>query len=204
MLVEISGDKLIFPPSCACCGGQSQTGLVATATRVTGVRVVRTSSKTWQFPYCHRCLRHVSEVQSSIERLNSIQSGGCGLAVLTFILAVIVGFSSSSFPLFLLIATLTTTATVVICTILRNGERERLEQVLPGLMSGSCTCPDSAVSYLGWYGRCHSFEVQSEQYAFAFMRANLQKLTNVDPATWNRLHDGQPPVVQQQARKFTS
>lgn len=204
MLVEIFGDRTTFPPFCACCGEPAQTTFVATATRVTGVRVVRTSAKTWQFPYCHRCVNHVAAFDLSVRRLSGIQNAGCGIAVAIVVLAIFVGFASGSFPVFLLIALLATAGTGIICSLLRSGERERLQMELPTLMTVTCTCHYAAVGYLGWQGHRHSFDVASNRYAFAFMQANLQKLVNVDPAVWNWLHQGQPPIIQQTARKFTS
>lgn len=59
MLVQLSARQITFPRMCACCGGAPNTTYAATATRVTGKRVVRTQSASWSFPYCNHCLAHV-------------------------------------------------------------------------------------------------------------------------------------------------
>jgi len=55
-------------------------------------------------------------------------------------------------------------------------------------MCGSnCVCLQKAVSYLGWQGSCHMFEIVSSGYALAFMMANQSKLVNVKPEVWQWL-----------------
>src|SRR5262245_31150848 len=59
MRIDLSGHKFVFPQRCACCGGMPQTTLSASASRSTGKRVVHTTTKSWDFPYCHKCVAHV-------------------------------------------------------------------------------------------------------------------------------------------------
>ena len=59
MRVAISAREIIIPRVCACCGGAAETTVDAAATRVSGRRVVRTTTKAWSFPYCNRCAHHV-------------------------------------------------------------------------------------------------------------------------------------------------
>jgi hypothetical protein len=48
-----------FPHLCACCGAPPETQYSASYTRVTGKRVIRTQTATWNFPYCNNCIAHV-------------------------------------------------------------------------------------------------------------------------------------------------
>ena len=56
MRVEVSGYRLLFPPSCACCGDAPETMLQAS---VTNQNARPPQTKTWQIPYCSSCRRHV-------------------------------------------------------------------------------------------------------------------------------------------------
>jgi len=47
-----------MPPVCACCGGASTTAVPVSAVRVRGKRVIRTTTSTWEFPFCGRCCEH--------------------------------------------------------------------------------------------------------------------------------------------------
>src|SRR4051812_13022499 len=59
MRVDVSGHKFSFPHECVCCGGAPQTILSVSASRSTGTKVVHTSSRSWDFPYCRQCMTHV-------------------------------------------------------------------------------------------------------------------------------------------------
>ena len=65
-----------------------------------------------------------------------------------------------------------------------------LVRLAKGLCTSDCLGFRPAVRYLGWYGTCHSFEIQSESYAFAFMKANERKLVNVHPVVQAKLAAG--------------
>lgn len=56
------------------------------------------------------------------------------------------------------------------------------------ICSPDCACIQTAVSYLGWDGSRHIFEIVSTTYANSFMVANLKKLVNVSPEAWDWLH----------------
>jgi hypothetical protein len=59
MHVHVSARRVAFPHHCACCGAPPNTQYIASHTRVTGTRVVRTHSASWQVPYCAGCIAHV-------------------------------------------------------------------------------------------------------------------------------------------------
>ncbi|HUD23452.1 MAG TPA: hypothetical protein VMQ60_11465 [Acidobacteriaceae bacterium] len=47
--------------------------------------------------------------------------------------------------------------------------------------SESCVNIDRAVTYLGWQGTLHRFEIASQRFACNFMAANQSKLVNLTP-----------------------
>lgn len=64
--VKVSAVVLHWPTCCVCCCGTADTTLPVSAERESGVKVIRTQSKTWAIPYCTRCLAHMkgpAEVQ---------------------------------------------------------------------------------------------------------------------------------------------
>ncbi len=58
--VVVSARKLNWPPSCCCCLSQATTQMRLTATRTTGIKVIRTDKRAWDVPYCAACVAHVS------------------------------------------------------------------------------------------------------------------------------------------------
>src|SRR5205085_4176030 len=57
--VQISARIIRWPGICACCGRHADTAIEISSTRTTGKRVIRTQTKSWEVPYCHRCVRHI-------------------------------------------------------------------------------------------------------------------------------------------------
>src|SRR4051794_14872358 len=54
--VQVSARLLNIPQACCCCGMHGvDTRFRAIATRTTGKRVIRTDSRSWDFPLCNRC-----------------------------------------------------------------------------------------------------------------------------------------------------
>ncbi len=59
MEVAVSANTISIPPKCACCGERPDRDVPVSASRTTGVRVVRTATSTFSFPYCNQCLAHI-------------------------------------------------------------------------------------------------------------------------------------------------
>jgi len=59
--VMISGQLISLPRQCICCGGTADHEMTATAKRKTGKRVVRTQTRSFQFPYCTACAKHAEK-----------------------------------------------------------------------------------------------------------------------------------------------
>ncbi|HZU43096.1 MAG TPA: hypothetical protein VE994_10520, partial [Terriglobales bacterium] len=60
------------------------------------------------------------------------------------------------------------------------------------LCSANCVTVDRAVSYLGWYGSLHQFQIISQRFARDFMLANQSKLVNLSPEAQNILGANNP------------
>jgi hypothetical protein len=171
MKIEVSGHKFNFPHKCACCGATPDTSLPASATRSTGKKVVHTDSKSWDFPYCSRCVKHVQASKSAAVVLSIV-------VLASVILAVIVGSKSTgSFGLLAVIAGLILAVATYTKLILRA----------KSICVPSCSTVNVGVKYHGWQGTRHVFEVSSANYSTDFMVANQTKLVNVPPEVWQRL-----------------
>ena len=171
MKIEVSGHKFNFPHKCACCGENPDTCLSASASRSTGKRVVHTDSKSWDFPYCSRCVGHVRASRSAVTTLSA-------LILVSVILALIVGAKSTgSIGLLVAIAGI-----ILACTIY-----SKLLRSAKSMCVATCSTVDSGVKYLGWHGIRHVFEIASTNYSTDFMVANQTKLVNVPPDVWQWL-----------------
>ncbi len=189
MRVDVSGYKFTFPYQCACCGSAPQTTLTASASRSTGKRVVHTSSKSWDFPYCAGCIEHVRTArQAGKTRDYSIGASVLGTIALFFsplyfysIIVAIVGIPIGFYVY-------------------------KKQMVSARCMCGlACVAVQSAVTYYGWQGTCHMFDIASPSYALVFMVANQSKLVNVTPKVWQWLQAngfGISPSQPQSARRF--
>lgn len=191
MRVDVSGHKFVFPQQCACCGGSPETALTAVASRTTGTRVEHTTSKSWDFPYCGRCIHHVKAAESATGSRRVLT----GIAL---IVAVVLWVASGSFFLGLLVAACGVAGGVFF--------HKNLMQRARGMCCADCVCVERAVGYVGWQGACHMFEIASPPYALAFMAANVKKLVNVQPEVWQWLQaNGYAPQMHQpqSARRYT-
>src|SRR5262245_57785136 len=54
-----AASRIDWPQCCPCCLGPAAASMELVSTRVEGVRVIRTNSKSWVVPYCNRCLAHI-------------------------------------------------------------------------------------------------------------------------------------------------
>ena len=171
MRVELSGHKFEFPQECACCGAAPQTTLLASASRSTGREVVHTTSKSWDFPYCARCAKHVQDSKGATMPAWSI-------IVCSIILAIIVGFNAPLIWAFL----------VAIVGIAGGvaAYKKLMTEAKRGCVP-NCSSVQSAVTYSGWQGTRHTFDIASTNYATKFMVANRSKLVNVTPEVWEWL-----------------
>jgi hypothetical protein len=171
MHIDVSGHNFVFPRKCACCDATADTELPTSATRSTGKRVVHTRTNVWDFPYCHRCVRHVTSIEAakSLGRMLAILSLCLGL-----LLAFILGAASG-----LIIGLLGIVATGIIRRRGINGAR--------ALCGTDCVCVGRAMAYLGWHGTLHHIDIVSTRYAGEFILANRTKLVNLSAQAQNLL-----------------
>lgn len=162
MIVELSARKLAFPRLCPCCGAVADGEIKLVASRTTGKRVIHTTSHAWNFPYCSRCLAHVSAWEAV---------GAPGLIVLAILLAL--GGLAIHVGM--------TIAVIVLAIVVINMQLSRERERVRGTCPPECLQPDRAVKYLGWNGSVQTFDVASPQFAAAFVSLNSGKLINDTP-----------------------
>jgi hypothetical protein len=192
MRVDVSGYKFIFPRQCACCGAIPQTTLTAWASKSTGTRVVHTTSKSWDFPYCNQCTHHVRAARKAVTTSRF-------MTIVSLVVAGYFYFCTSALDIGLIVG-IGGTASAIFTYIYLMAKAK-------GMCSPHCACVWMAVGYLGWYGTLQKFEFVSSEYALAFMVANQSKLVNVRPEVWQWLHAngyGASPYQPQSARRYMS
>src|SRR5579862_5573633 len=133
MKVDVSGQKFVFPQTCACCGSWPHTTFAAVASKTTGSRVVRTQSKSWDFPYCGSCICHVSKARTATNVSGTI-------AALAVVAAVVAGFSG-------LLAISVVVAAAGISGAIYS--YHKLMGQARALCSPNCASVECAVKYLG-------------------------------------------------------
>src|SRR5262249_36844694 len=152
MRVYISARKLAFPTLCACCLQAADSQWIATATRTSGKRVVRTQSRRYAFPYCTRCVSH-------LQLWESADSGLVLIATLSLFGALFVWFAlnfAAAVGLFVVGS--------LIGAIFRQSRRGKADS----MTSTGCVASKNAVSYLGWDGSIQMFDFASEDFAAEF------------------------------------
>lgn len=169
MLVEVSGQRFVFPQQCACCGGLSNTTLQAAHSKTWGKRVIHTKTWSWTFPYCTACSDHIRSY-----------SYAPAMAVLFALIVIVSGavtgssitWSEEALGYVLMIGIVLTIAAGIVGYI-RQSRKARAK------CFETCVYVGPAVTYVNWYGSVHSFNIVSSKYAALFMLANAKKLVNV-------------------------
>lgn len=156
--ITVSAQLHNVPFMCACCGGPPDMHEASVATRTTGKRVVRTDTRSLNFPYCARCVGH-----NRLYRTAPVAFIGvwvlvtallAGLTV-PFFIALLLGLGSGF------------------------GALAYVHHRAGGQCSPSCVNADSLIRFIGWYGSAISIYIPSQRYALAFMLANQDKLVNL-------------------------
>ena len=174
MLVEVSAKRINIPRTCMCCGGPPDIEIPLVASKSRGTRVVRTSTNTWNFPYCTDCARHA-------EAWPSPSYGG--ELLVSLIVGGIVGFVGShggEDPAGITYGIAGFLSLFVFLAILENVVfMPRKQAVVRAMMRPSCAAPAWAARYVGWHGTRESFDFVSADYAVAFAMQNADKLVNL-------------------------
>lgn len=163
MRVSLSGYKFIFPAKCACCSGRADVELAISAARFSGKRVVHSNTKVWDVPYCNHCLNHIKTISEAAIVAR-------GLMILAAVVACALWFFVAA-SIGLLVGILG----IVGAIIARNHKIAEARS----MSSPTCASAEAAISYLGWYGTVHQFEIGSLDFAREFMVANQSKLVNL-------------------------
>ncbi|WP_394823165.1 hypothetical protein [Pendulispora albinea] len=157
--IEVSGAVLTFPRLCACCGRPPDPELVVWASRTRGVKLVHSRTKTWTFPCCAECARHMNEWYDGSVALRAFLVAG---ACIAFVVLVAGGIAE---------ALAVAAAAIALGYAARTIARRRAA----ALMSPQCACAWSPVQYLGWNGTLHAFFIAQHGYATAFVDANAHR-----------------------------
>lgn len=163
MNVSVSGYQFTFPGKCAGCSAHADGQLSIAASKSSGKRVVHTKTQVWDVPYCSRCLNHLKAVNQAAQVAKT-------LGFLSVVIGCIICFFVAAY-IGIPIGILGIIATIVI----RNQKMTQARS----MCSASCASVGSAISYLGWYGTLHHFEISSLDFAREFMLANQRKLVNL-------------------------
>lgn len=163
MRVEVSAVTLQMPEECACCGAPPDADLTISAEKSWGKRVIHSEAKTWDIPYCCRCLEHS-------RRRWDAGSFARTATVTSLVVALFVGYLTGWYWGLGLGITLIVLTIVYFRRLLRRAE---------SFKSSECTSLHQAVSYVGWSGTLHSFEMKSKKFAHHFMLSNQNKLVNL-------------------------
>lgn len=157
MRIELSGRTFHFPPECVCCGSVASTEFVASATKTRGKRTVTSTTREWRFPSCAACEAHRATYGSA--NLPAFFS-----VLLGVVLAVVLWWWL--FPIGVV------TAVLLVQSAHSKAESERSEK---------CVTASAPARFVGWQGTVHVFDVQSTDYARAFLALNSHKAVNIRP-----------------------
>ena len=191
MRVEVSGRQFTFPPICACCGNPANTNFTVSATKTTGKKVVKTSTNTWDFPYCAHCISHINAAKNA-SSMSTLVGVGSVLLALFFCYSVAMWFGTFVFI-----------AGIVGAVVLHS----KLMAQAKAMSNAQCACIKEAVAFLDWDGARQVFEITSPNYALAFMVANSRKLVNLSSYARQLLESnghGNHTNDQQSGRRFRS
>lgn len=163
--VEVSARKVTVPYLCPCCCGVADTALAVSFTRITGVRVMRETTRELDFPYCSRCVRH-SSWWAAVWRAAGATLA-CG-AMISAVLGAAIGAGAGVGAAMLSIG-----LSVLVGLALRAKAR--------AACCPSCASPGPAVTYHGWADNVQRFSFASRRYAAEFAEQNERSLVNVTP-----------------------
>jgi hypothetical protein len=158
--VQISANMLTWPKMCVCCCSAEVTGKLRTsASRTRGVRVKRTTTSSWDVPYCSRCLAHIDAYSAA--RL-WVYIGLVSSLGLWWIVTAKFGNDAGIWS---------ACGLMVVSLCLFAYARARATEE----MAESCCNVTASVRYLAWYGTFQTFVFSSKAYLDLFLAANSRK-----------------------------
>jgi len=164
MLVQVAARKFVVPFECPCCGAAPDTEIAVHLTREPGRRVATETARALAFPYCQRCVAH----------LTAWESAGVlpvGVAVLGIIAGGVLAIATH--PLVGLVFA----PALPVAWYLRRSRQTRAK----ASCGPSCASPGRALGYLGWSGAESAFMFESHTYAARFAEQNTGVLSSPTP-----------------------
>ena len=158
--VQLSARIVDRPVFCACCGASpANEEIAATFTRYQGVRIVRSDTRGWRFPFCSSCAAHHNQYYLLDGREATFRRRKVGWIWASIFLCVYV------FPI------------VMVVVNSRRRRRTSLEKEhLMASIQHPCAAIADAVIFDGWNGSVQMFRFANHEYADAFKQANANKL----------------------------
>ncbi len=190
--VEISARIISWPAVCACCCRPRDTVIEVSSTRTTGKRVIHTETKSWNIPYCNKCLGHITAARN-LQRFSMFVLHISALAILSglllaFLVYVLCAPGSLGWAIGLSMLVAALTAAGVAWSFrwchekyardveAKRVKREELQRVLDSLLCPACVTTDEvAARYDGWSGTIHTFYFTNFSFASLFRSSNPGK-----------------------------
>lgn len=186
--LEISAKIINWPPVCACCCQRADTTVPISSTRVTGKKVVKSQTKSWDIPYCRRCLGHTKVAQellafSTFVLHRSVLIGLAGAMVTLFLTGALLEVAQRTAIWCFFISAVGTVAVTAatFTTFQREYEQQKkkklraraeLEKKLEGLMCQHCATEELAATYSHWHGTVHTFYFSNPHFVALVEAAN--------------------------------
>ena len=181
IIVEVSANKLSIPFVCACCGRpRPDAELVAAYTRTRGTRVVRETTRVFQFPCCGPCAAHV-------QRWHASASTRSRLLLVAAVVAIVVGGAAHDGAAGGVVFVI---AAAIALLVAAQRRRAIIASCGPG-----CATVGPAVAYLGWAGTVKTFQFAARDYAVAFAQQNARNLINVSLELRRLLESANAPAA---------
>ncbi len=181
--IQVSARLLHFPDICCCCGVHgAKARFRATATRTTGKKVIRTHSRSWDFPLCKKCDRWIDyQITANTTHnwfvalvvfaaLSAFAAGG--LLALSF-----VSDNVESTRVMRLIGAVG----ITLCGLsgafaAPTYRRWQQNQATADRIKPSKICVVDPVIYSSWNGTVHTFYFDCQHFADHFRSANARKV----------------------------
>lgn len=176
--VQVSAHILNYPHCCCCCcGSGANTSFPATATRVWGERVVRTDSKSFNFPLCNACkawMNRQHAANAARDWFIMSASFAIGYPIGLFgVAAAMGGFHLFPWRAVLLLVAASILLAAVVVLACRNWRRR---QRAANSCKPAVDCVVEPVIYCGWHGSVRDFRFACGDYCERFRAANAGRV----------------------------
>jgi hypothetical protein len=168
--IEVSARILTYPQRCCCCttSGALLKSFRAIATRTTGVRVVRTTNRWWDFPLCSACHGWIIQHQAA-----QVVKFLCVIVGVLLVGSLAGGFLLRPKPVsnwLLNLSPIFAFLLPFLFVLWRKREQEA------DTLKPADACSPEPVIYASWDGTIHTFFFPSELYSYLFRNANSAKV----------------------------